>query len=228
VAIDSDQRQEIIRRLDNFLNVAIRHRPSASSSAPWSLADIDEIAYLARLAADGLPEQFNDLIATGIPSREYDQGPFAERLLRVLKLTQEFGDLPVGNADDQNQDDLAPTFSLDSDEATRVVELTTQMRKIVFASTNFDAPHKKRLLDRIAAIEKEVHQPKGKLDVVLAGISDLGDTLKKFGGDLKPLSDRYAEVVKITRSRSKEYDQLPAPDEVPGLPAPDEQEQTGE
>jgi len=97
------------------------------------------------------------------------------------------------------------------------------MRKIIHASEAFDVPHKKRLLNRIAAIEKQVYSDKGLLDVVLGGVSDIGETLGKFGGDIKPLTDRMAEVKKITRSGSEEYKQLPEPDEVKSLPAPEEE-----
>ena len=110
-------------------------------------------------------------------------------------------------------------------EKGRVLELSSQIRKIIFASTAFDEPHKRRLLNRIAAIENEVNQPKGKLDVILGGVSDIGDALKKFGGDLKPLSDRISEIKKITQSKSKEYAQIPAPEEQKALPAPDESDE---
>lgn len=97
------------------------------------------------------------------------------------------------------------------------------MRKIVLASPVFDEAHKRRLLDRITAIEKQVHQKKGRLDVVLAGVSDVGDTLKKFGTDLKPLTDRMTEIKRITQGSSTEYEAIPAPEELAKLPAPNEE-----
>jgi len=97
------------------------------------------------------------------------------------------------------------------------------MRKIVFATTDFDEPHRLRLLNRIAAIEAEVKKPKGMFDVVRAGVSDVGETLGKFGKDIKPLTDRIKEVTSIARKNTSEYDQLPAPEELKRLPPPDEE-----
>ena len=99
------------------------------------------------------------------------------------------------------------------------------MRKIVFSSSIFDAPHRRRLLNRIAAIEHEVHQKQGKLDVILAGVVDVGDALGKFGDKIEPLTKRMKEVAQIARSGSKEYEQIPAPDEIKALPAPEDSDE---
>lgn len=121
-------------------------------------------------------------------------------------------------------DELAPTFSLNPKDKERVLDLCAQMRKIVLATEVFDQPHKRRLLDRIAGIEHQVEQPKGLLDIVRAGVSDVGETLGKFGTDIKPLTDRMKEVVQIARSNSKEYEQIPAPEEIKQLPKPESKE----
>ncbi|MBY5989065.1 hypothetical protein [Roseovarius atlanticus] len=117
---------------------------------------------------------------------------------------------------------LIPTFTASEAGATRIFELCSEMRKIIFASTDFDEPHKIRLLNRLAAIETETKKPEGLYDVVRGGINDLGETLGKFGKDVKPLTDRMKEVVSIARKGTKEYDQLPEPEEVKQLPAPED------
>ncbi len=78
------------------------------------------------------------------------------------------------------------------------------------------------MLNRIAAIEAETHKPEGMFDVVRGGIDDLGETLGKFGVNIKPLSDRMNEVVSIARRGTKAYDQLPEPEEVKQLPPPED------
>ena len=65
------------------------------------------------------------------------------------------------------------------------------------------------------------------LDVICGGVSDIGETLGKFGVDIKPLTDRMTEVMQITRAGSKEYEQLPAPEEVKQLPKPSDEEKDG-
>lgn len=118
---------------------------------------------------------------------------------------------------------LDPHFQLSLDENAHVLHLCAALRESIFRSKLFDAPHRRRLLDRVAAIEREIHLPKGRLDVVLGGMSDVGEALGKFGNDIKPIFDRMSEILKITRGGSKEYDQLPPPDEVKRLPPPDEE-----
>lgn len=119
---------------------------------------------------------------------------------------------------------LEPTFSLGKKDKERVIELCSKIRKIIFATTEFDQPHKRLLLDRIAAIEYQVEQPKGKLDVLRAGVSEVGETLGKFGTDIDPLTKRVKEIFQIGRSNSDEYAQIPAPEDIKQLPKPDEEE----
>lgn len=138
-----------------------------------------------------------------------------ECTLHHLKMSQE--------ADLEQVEELLPTFTLEAPDQARVLKLCGDMRKIIIGTTDFDTAHKRRLLDRVAAIEKQVHQEKGMLDVVLAGVTDVGETLGKFGKDLKPLTDRMSEINKIARGGSKEYDQIPAPEEIKSLPAPEEE-----
>lgn len=119
-------------------------------------------------------------------------------------------------------DELIPTFALERGERDRILELCERMRRIVFSASEFDQPHRVRLLNRIAAIEAETHKPEGMFDVVRGGIDDLGETLGKFGVNIKPLSDRMNEVVSIARRGTKAYDQLPEPEEVKQLPPPED------
>ena len=189
-------------------------------------ADYDEVKILHSRAKESFPSEFNVLIgklAVGAYGSNYE---ICKRLLRILQVIEslpiELQDISMANT--TLPDQLIPMFELKRPDKDRIFELCGDMRKIVFAATDFDQPHRLRLLNRIAAIEAETHKPKGIFDVVRGGISDLGETLGKFGKDIKPLTDRMAEVVKIARSGTKEYDQLPPPDEVKQLPAPNSDE----
>lgn len=124
-------------------------------------------------------------------------------------------DYNLGNGSTLEVNDaLTPQFSLQKQDKARVYELCGQIRKIILAEPSFDEPHKRRLLNRIAAVEKEVGKEKGRFDTILAGIVDFGETAGKFGKDIKPLTDRYREVREITQAGTKEYDQIPAPEEI--------------
>lgn len=111
-------------------------------------------------------------------------------------------------------DELEPTFEISNKDKEHVLKLCEKMRKIILATHIFDEPHKVLLLNRVAGIEYQIHQPKGKLDIIRGAVSDVGETLLKFGKDLKPLTDRMNDVLRITRKGSKQYDQIPAPEDI--------------
>ena len=188
--------------------------------SPWSPADYDEIKLLAEYLKSEMPLGAYQLIMSDdFASQETDQEETAERIKRQMLFHADFG--KSNDAADIQDEELLPRFQLTENDRARVVKLCSDMRKIVFASADFDEPHKKRLLNRVAAIEKEVLSDRGMFDVILGGVSDIGETLGKFGKDIKPLTDRMSEVTKITRAATKAYDQLPSPEEIKSLPAPD-------
>jgi hypothetical protein len=115
---------------------------------------------------------------------------------------------------ENSEDGLLPTFTLGKSDRTRVSKLCSDMRKIVFASSEFDAPHKRRLLNRIAAIEIQISRDRGLFDVILAGIADFGEALGKFGKEIKPLTDRMVEIRKIAQEGTPDYDQIPPPNDT--------------
>lgn len=208
---------EIKNRILALIDLACRSSPSNDR---FSNADLDELIALAKIAKGQLPASFHSILGGvnyGTSSRT--KNDLGERLLRALSVYEKYGEIETGSV---SEGGLLPRFELGKKDKSRIFELCDKMRKIIFVSDFFDEAHKVRLLDRIAAIEKETHQTKGKLDVVLAGIVDTGDALGKFGEKVKPLTDRMKEVAQIARKGSKQYDQIPAPDEVKQLPAPEE------
>lgn len=183
-------------------------------------ADVDELAMITEVCRHLLPKKFVEVVADydrKFSNISTDKLAFIERLHRILQVSES---LPVSREGEQETDELLPSFSLKEKDKLRVLELCQEMRKIIFSSNLFDEPHKRRLLNRIAGIEHQVHQKRGLFDIVRGGINDLGETLGKFGRDIEPLTKRMDEVVKITRQATKEYDQLPAPEDVKQLPPP--------
>ena len=143
----------------------------------------------------------------------------AQRLLAIMDAEDLKRELfPASVAGDA----LLPTFTLGEVDRERMLKLASDIRKIVRASTAFDEPHKVRLLNRIAAMENETHKKKGVYDVFLGALSDFGEVAGKFGGDIKPLTDRVKEMVGIARENTAAYDQLPGPEDLKGLPSPEE------
>jgi hypothetical protein len=207
-------------RVSRIVQIVLKSLNSGNEYGPWTAADFDELLLLSQIAKNQLPSSFMALLKTSeFPRIARDQRTLAQRLDRAISVEAEFGSVPT-----ENSAELLPTFKLKKKDRDRVLELCSKMRMIILASPMFDEAHRRRLLNRINAIEKQVNQEKGLLDVVLGGVSDVGDTLKKFGTDLKPLTDRMAEVKRITQSNSGEYQQIPAPEELDALPPPESAE----
>lgn len=185
-------------------------------------SDLDEMVMLVTACEDVLPERLAHLIKntdhSGVPPTDRAKLTFLDRAVRIINVAET---LPPPTAEIALDDELIPTFVLPEEDKLKVLNLCQQMRKIIFSSDVFDVAHKRRLLNRVSAIEQQVHQPKGMFDIVRGGMSDLGETLGRFGTDIKPLTDRMAEVVGIVRKSTGQYDQLPAPEEVKQLPPPD-------
>jgi hypothetical protein len=186
----------------------------------FSRADLDAIMMLIEVSRAEIPKRFIDLAIDLDNNFEIKVGDsrsvFIDRSLRIFEVFEKFPTI----SSDLEESEITPTFVISTEDKKRVLELSAEMRKIISFSEVFDAAHKRRLLDRISAIEKQVHQKRGTFDTILGGVSDIGETFGKFGKDIKPLTDRMAEVLSITRKGTKLYDQLPAPDEVKRLPAP--------
>jgi hypothetical protein len=201
-----------------FAKIVDRVNVMTKSSELISPADVDELLLLAAACSEYVPGKFVSVLEAydkKFDHRTFAREQLAERLGRILKVNRELPDIP---ATEVKNEELIPTFQLPAKDKTRVLKLCKDMRKIVFSSQVFDEPHKRRLLNRIAAIESQVLQRRGMFDVVRSGISDVGETLGKFGIDVKPLTDRMSEVVGIVRNSTDEYTQLPATDEIKKLP----------
>jgi hypothetical protein len=185
------------------------------------MADVDELIMRIESAKSSLPSRFKTVSAK---LKDFDESIpdfHRNRCTRLKRMLEVSSKLPKPLAKLQDND-LHPTFKLDENDRVLVLNLCSDMRKIVLNTTHFDNPHKVRLSNRIAAIEAEVHKDNGLFDVVLGGVSDFGETLGQFGRDIKPLTNRMSEVLKITRKSTKSYDQLPSPEEIKQLPPPDD------
>lgn len=176
-------------------------------------ADVEEIVFATNLYRTELLPRFHSIVGDTLnTANDLERKSNFELLARLLDAEQRYR--PPANG-------LLLTFSLAADERARVAELCSAMRKIIHGSVEFDSSHKIRLLKRIGAIEVEVHKQEGLFDVLRAGLTDLGETLGQFGNDVKPLTDRMAEVVGIAKRATKGLDQLAAPEDVKKLPPPD-------
>ncbi|AGI67362.1 hypothetical protein OAN307_c16950 [Octadecabacter antarcticus 307] len=221
---EKNERSEAYLRLMELVEKGLSNDPSSGAIGEWDIADTDEIRTLAQICANELPKKFIDLVGRAkFGFDKQDQRSFANRLQRSIDVEKRFGK-PKGFEETNHSDPLIPEFSLTKKDRDRVLKLCSDMRKIILGSSDFDEPHRVLMLNRIAAVEKQAIDKRGKLDIVRGAASDIGETLGKFGKDIKPLTDRVKEVLKITRDATPAYDQIPAPDELKKLPAPENDE----
>ncbi|NDV00957.1 hypothetical protein [Pseudoroseicyclus tamaricis] len=123
---------------------------------------------------------------------------------------------------DFNTEEIA-LFEVDGDHHERALELCAQIRAIVNENPQYDENKKVRLLRKVSAIETEFLRSKGILQVVLGAASEIGDSVNKFGKDLKPITDRLVELKGIAKSGTREVDLIEGPEEKKKLPPPDDE-----
>lgn len=215
------EQEQINSRIQALLDLAESSGLKYDDIGKITQADFDELQTLSMLAGSALPETYQSILSkTKFSMDGRDQKNLAERLKRSLLVAEKYGLASTS----LTTDELIPTFSLEKSDHERLSKLCGDMRNIVFSSQFFDDPHKRRLLNRIAAIENEAMKEKGNLDTVLAGIVDVGDALGAFGRKVEPLTKRMQEVAGIAKKGSREYDQLPSPNEIKALPSPEDDE----
>tara|TARA_R110002074_G_scaffold98171_14_gene212584 strand:- start:177 stop:812 length:636 start_codon:yes stop_codon:yes gene_type:complete len=204
--------KDAIERISGMINEMVENYETLDR------ATIDELFITADNNSALFHPRFNEVLGSLDSNFDPDYLHYTleklNRLQRIIDVSAKLGS-PEQTLDFE---EFTPTFELEQDDKDQMLKLSSGMRKIVFTSTIFDAPHKRRLLNRLAAMEHEIHQKKGRLDVILAGVQDVGETLRKFGQDIEPLSKRMQEFAGLARKGSKEYDQIPPPDEQLKLP----------
>ena len=79
----------------------------------------------------------------------------------------------------------------------RVQVLINELRDIIGASVLITPDHKRRLLRRLEAMQAELHRKTRDIDRFWGFIGEAGITIRKFGEDAKPITERVQELGKI-------------------------------
>lgn len=101
-------------------------------------------------------------------------------------------------------------YTLSEADLTRIQALVNELRDLITASDRFEDDHKRRVLDRLEGLQKELHRRLSNLDRFYGLIGDAGVLLGKFGHDAKPFVDRIREIVEIVWRSQANAEQLPA------------------
>ncbi len=102
---------------------------------------------------------------------------------------------------------------------TQLTALAVQIEK----SELFEDKHKQRILDKLDALQAEIHKRMTTLDRFWGFFSEAGVMLGKFGNDIKPLTDRIVEVGRIVTGAQARAEGLEGHLSLPDLSEPQKQ-----
>lgn len=111
------------------------------------------------------------------------------------QLTTVYLDRQTQKYADRFQSESAYVFT--DDDFARIQTLINEMRDIITSSEVIDAKHKRRLLERLERMQRELHKTTSDLDRFWGFIGEAGVVMGKFGNDIKPLVDRIKELADI-------------------------------
>ncbi|MBN2269511.1 MAG: hypothetical protein JXN61_02795 [Sedimentisphaerales bacterium] len=101
----------------------------------------------------------------------------------------------------------AVIYQFSDSDFERVQDLINEMRDLLTKSTDFEEDHKLRLLKRLKKLQAELHKKMSNLDSLWGLIGDAGVALGKFGENVRPLTDRIGEILRIvSRTQAKAED----------------------
>jgi hypothetical protein len=101
-------------------------------------------------------------------------------------------------------------YTLSEADLRRIQTLVNELRNLITASDRFEDDHRRRVLERLEDLQRELHRRLSNLDRFYGLIGDAGVLLGKFGHDAKPFLDRIREIVEIVWRSQANAEQLPA------------------
>jgi len=118
--------------------------------------------------------------------------------------------------------DADSVYVFPDDDFRRIQELINEMRDIISGSDSITPKHKRRLLERLERMQKELHKKTSDLDRFWGFIGEVGIAIGKFGKDIKPFVDRVRELtdivskaIRIKENLLGEYSPISLPDSIP-------------
>ena len=103
----------------------------------------------------------------------------------------------------------------------RIQALVNELRDMIVASSDFDERHRERILEKLEAVQKELHKRMTSLGKLWDLIGEGGVVLGKFGEDAKPIFDRIREICEIAWRTTARAEELPSGARFPLLTAGD-------
>jgi hypothetical protein len=119
--------------------------------------------------------------------------------------------------------DRHAAYEFSQGDLDRVQDLINELRTLLTNSTVIDAAHRERLLKQLERLQGELHKRMSSLSSFYGMIGDFGVVLGKFGDSVKPLTDRFCEMLRIVWSTQARAAELASnrSNELIALPSPD-------
>ena len=103
-------------------------------------------------------------------------------------------------------------YKFTTEEVNELQGLINNIRDYVVKCELFEDQHKRRILGRLEALQKEIHKKMSDLDRFWGLIGDAGVALGKFGKDAKPFVDMIKDMTRITWNAQARAEEIEASD----------------
>ena len=91
----------------------------------------------------------------------------------------------------------AQVYEFSEAEFKRVHDLANELRELIRGSSLIGEDHRRRLLRRLEAMQAELRKKTNDIDRFWGFLGEAAITMRKFGEDLQPVSDRVLELGRI-------------------------------
>ena len=88
-------------------------------------------------------------------------------------------------------------YEFSDQDYSRVQVLINELRDEINKSSLITEDHKRRLLKRLEAMQVELHKKTSDIDRFWGFIGEAGITIRKFGEDMQPITNRVQELGRI-------------------------------
>lgn len=103
----------------------------------------------------------------------------------------------------------------------KIQNLINELRVLIVKNETLSESHRARLLKRLEAMQSELHKKTSDIDRFWGFIGEAGVNAKKFGEDIKPITDRVRELGAIVVAVIFAKEGIPLPPESLKLLLPD-------
>lgn len=85
-------------------------------------------------------------------------------------------------------------YEFSDDDLARLQVLINELRTLINENKLLSEDHKRRLLKRLEAMQSELHKKTSDIDRFWGFVGEVGIQAKKFGENLKPITERVQEI----------------------------------